>query len=349
MRSILLPLAMLAVCAAAPVAVAVASPTPAAPPAAAASSSSHYSFFIEDVHPDDILSYDTRVSVLDARMRAAALPAPITVITTTPITTTPVTTTPVTTVPVVDLDSDGSPAGVDCNDNNNSIYPGALESIADGVDQDCDGYDACYEDLDHDSFGSSNLVDALACSGVGFSSNSSDCVDSGTVTGTGGAINAQEINPDAIEACDGVDNDCDNLIDDADPNHEGESFYADGDGDGYGAGTATVSCIAPPGTVADNTDCDDANNTINPGAEDIDTNGIDDNCDSVVDGTAVDDTDTIGGGGDTDDVADTSDRGVGTDKGGAACKCDTSAAPSPAGIALALSFVGSLLARRRKV
>jgi len=40
-----------------------------------------------------------------------------------------------------DQDGDGYPSGVDCNDNNASIHPGATEVKHDGIDQDCNGYD----------------------------------------------------------------------------------------------------------------------------------------------------------------------------------------------------------------
>ena len=41
-----------------------------------------------------------------------------------------------------DADADGVKVGNgDCNDNNAAIYPGAIELVGDGIDQDCNGYD----------------------------------------------------------------------------------------------------------------------------------------------------------------------------------------------------------------
>jgi hypothetical protein len=40
-----------------------------------------------------------------------------------------------------DADGDGYNSDVDCNDNDNSVYPGAPEIAHDGIDQDCNGYD----------------------------------------------------------------------------------------------------------------------------------------------------------------------------------------------------------------
>ncbi len=48
-----------------------------------------------------------------------------------------------------DADGDGSPCESDCNDFDESVFPGADEVCGDGVDQDCDGADEdCPEDTD---------------------------------------------------------------------------------------------------------------------------------------------------------------------------------------------------------
>lgn len=87
------------------------------------------------------------------------------------------------------------------------------------------------------------------------------------------------INPDATEVCDGMDNDCNGLVDDG----VGFVWYADRDGDGYGDGASTmVACAQPEGFVATDGDCDDDNASINPDATEI-FDGIDNNCNGMID------------------------------------------------------------------
>jgi hypothetical protein len=177
---------------------------------------------------------------------------------------------------------DGAPVGyvsndTDCNDADGSINPGVTE-ICDGIDNNCDGnidegltFIIYYADADGDGYGDAS-ISTTTCDGapVGYVSNDTDCNDAD------GAIN-----PGAEEICDGIDNNCDGNID------EGLTFvtyYADADGDGYGdASVSTTTCDgAPVGYVADATDCNDADGSINPGAEEI-CDGIDNNCDGNID------------------------------------------------------------------
>ncbi len=61
-------------------------------------------------------------------------------------------------------------------------------------------------------------------------------------------------------------------------------YYADADGDGYGdAASSVLACAPPPGYVANNADCNDADATENPAALEICNNGKDDNCNGVTD------------------------------------------------------------------
>ncbi len=85
--------------------------------------------------------------------------------------------------------------------------------------------------------------------------------------------------PGAEEVCDGIDNDCNNEID------EGvtETYYDDADGDGFGDPESSVeACEALSGTVPNSNDCDDADDTIHPGADEL-CDGLDNDCDDIVD------------------------------------------------------------------
>ncbi len=87
------------------------------------------------------------------------------------------------------------------------------------------------------------------------------------------------VHPQADERCNAADDDCDGIAD------EGLSlptWYADVDGDGYGdLETSADACAAPAGHVSEASDCDDADSAVNPGADDICGNGIDEDCDGV--------------------------------------------------------------------
>jgi hypothetical protein len=62
-----------------------------------------------------------------------------------------------------------------------------------------------------------------------------------------------------------------------------DTWYRDMDGDGFGdPNNTTVSCVQPGGYVADDTDCNDNNSSIYPGAPEV-CDGLDNNCNGQVD------------------------------------------------------------------
>src|SRR5262245_12648453 len=66
-----------------------------------------------------------------------------------------------------------------------------------------------------------------------------------------------EVNPDAEEICDGIDNDCDGSTDGEDATGA-TTWYEDKDGDGFGiSGVTVIACEQPRGYAADFGDCND--------------------------------------------------------------------------------------------
>ncbi len=162
-----------------------------------------------------------------------------------------------------DADSDGyystscqallcTPNG-DCNDGNPLIHPGAVDICNNGVDEDCtDGDLICTctcLDVDGDGYY------ALSCADPGCSPRT-DCDDT----------NANR-HPGAAEICgNGVDEDCNGS------DQVCACTCADADGDGYYPTTCTNASCQPKG------DCNDQNENVHPGAIEICSNGLDDDC-----------------------------------------------------------------------
>jgi hypothetical protein len=203
--------------------------------------------------------------------------------------------------------------GNDCNDNNTNIYPGTSDANCDGIDKDCDGIPddeyvsqitqcgkgecesvgllicqggeevdtctlgipteepevTCNDGLDNDCDGTTDNAD-LDCykpdfdaDGDGYTSDV-DCND-----------NEYTIHSAAVEDCtDGVDNDCDGLVDTADSSAVNcAPDCTDADGDGY----------AIEGEICGPVDCDDANVAVNPGVAEVCNDIIDNDCDGTSD------------------------------------------------------------------
>jgi hypothetical protein len=96
------------------------------------------------------------------------------------------------------------------------------------------------------------------------------------------------VHPGAPEACNGVDDDCDGVVDE-DP-ADAPAWYGDSDGDGYGATTVAIAaCDAPSDAfVATDGDCDDGDAAVHPGAEEACTDPTDRNCDGSAGATDAD-------------------------------------------------------------
>lgn len=251
-------------------------------------------------------------------------------------------------------------AGTDCDDLQPAMNPVATEIPADGLDQNCDGYESCFQDADLDGFGSTTVTTSasFSCVGLAISDNDDDCNDASSQTFPGaaefdsatacmadndgdgygymiapaggvGGNDCDDTNPTVYFGApeipgDGISQDCDNT----------EDCYVDSDGDGFGSASIVASFdldCTDAGESDNSADCDDTTSDVAPGKAEIPYDGIDQDCDPS---TADDDLDGDGygvGEGDCDDAnpdrnpgaIDVADDGIDQDCDGEDAKTDT--------------------------
>ena len=181
---------------------------------------------------------------------------------------------------LTDADADGFNGDQgDCNDNNPAVFPGAPETCND-TDDDCDGYidnevidgGPWYDDADGDGYGD-DATAVLLCDAPGaeWLLVGGDCDD-----------DSAAVFPGADELCNGVDDDCDGATDN-DP-VDGGVWYPDEDRDGFGDDASPqTSCSDLTGLLTTGGDCDDTDDTVNPDAEEVCNDRLDNNCDGAAD------------------------------------------------------------------
>ncbi len=187
-------------------------------------------------------------------------------------------------LPMVESDVDGDGyflCADDCNDTHSGVHPNASE-LCDETDNDCDGvvdeevapFSFYFPDQDGDGSGAQGVAPEIKCLGFhpGYVTTYSDCDDGNS-----------SIAPAFPEACDSIDNNCNDEVDEDLPTQTG---YEDGDGDGFGNGSPghrVITCgTLPSGYVSDSSDCDDGDAAAWPGSVEV-CDGLDNNCDGSED------------------------------------------------------------------
>ena len=186
----------------------------------------------------------------------------------------------------------------DCNDNDKGIHPGATE-LCNLLDDDCDGEaDETFPTL------------GLPCDGA----DADQCANGVVVcNNTVDGVACSTEDPASIgEECNGLDDDCDALIDEgfADTDKDGTADCMDGDDDGDGVADKDDNCPLHPNqaqedldqdALGDICDPDDDGDDVadggdncpavaNPGQEDADADGQGDACDLDSDADGLVDT-----------------------------------------------------------
>jgi hypothetical protein len=155
----------------------------------------------------------------------------------------------------IDADSDGygngCDLGVDCDD---SLATGSTCTSG------CLSY---YEDSDGDSYGDASVAVTTCTAPTGFVADNSDCDPASTEHWSDCGVCADADSDGYGNGCD-LGGDCDDSPATGSTCASGcLIYYEDSDGDSYGdASVAVTTCTAPSGFVADDSDCDDQDDTL---------------------------------------------------------------------------------------
>ena len=133
-----------------------------------------------------------------------------------------------------DDDNDGDPDATDCSPLDPAIYNGAAE-ICNGIDDNCNGQidetvlQTFFRDTDGDGFGNPSIFIQACSPPFGYVTDNTDCDD-----------NYSDINPEANEVCNGLDDNCDGQVDegfiDSDLDGQADCIDPDDDNDGVADG-----------------------------------------------------------------------------------------------------------------
>jgi hypothetical protein len=162
----------------------------------------------------------------------------------------------------------GSPL-TDAGDPNSLDEDGTVADIgASGGTGLLDPTFAWYRDADGDGYGVPDDYTYAPAAPAGYAAKSTDCDDT----------NADR-HPGNTESCDGVDEDCDGAVDELPTNPP--VWYRDVDGDGFQGAARKGSCEQPAGweAASGETDCDDLDATVFPGALEVCDDDVDQDCD----------------------------------------------------------------------
>ena len=132
------------------------------------------------------------------------------------------------------IDGGAAPNADDCDETDSATYAGAPEIDGDGIDQDCNGFIdliTCYIDADGDGYGNdaaatTQIGDATTCTEGGAADYADDCDDNNA------AVNPSVAESGVTACSDGLDNDCNGVLDAVDVGCGGTGVGDDDDATG---------------------------------------------------------------------------------------------------------------------